>query len=302
MIVGQPIEFARTPYQRVVPREKKILDLNEQHVIDTEIDKVLAKGAITPSSHEEGEYLSPIFTRAKKDGSFRLILNLKCLNTHVQYHHFKMDSLNTVLEMVKSSCFMASIDLKDAYYSVPIATVDQKYLKFLWRRKLYKYVCFPNGLAFCPRKLTKLLKPVSSHLRQLGHLSASHIDDSYLQGDDYDDCERNVRDAVKLLKILDVFSIYSLQVSSFMYLYHNDALPIAFNQIFQTGNQIHQYSTRYSTFYRPHNCRTNIKKFSILFQGPTIWNSLPSNIKNAPTFIIFKRVIKPFLRARQDST
>ena len=89
MIVGQPIEFARTPYQRVVPREKKILDLNEQHVIDTEIDKVLAKGAITPSSHEEGEYLSPIFTRAKKDGSFRLILNLKCLNTHVQYHHFQ---------------------------------------------------------------------------------------------------------------------------------------------------------------------------------------------------------------------
>ena len=34
------------------------------------------------------------------------------------------------------------------------------------------------------------------------------------------------------LKILDVLSIYSLQVSSFMYLYHNDALPIAFTQIF----------------------------------------------------------------------
>ena len=54
------------------------------------------------------------------------------------------------------------------------------------------------------------------------------------------------------LKILDVFSIYSLQVSSFMYLYHNDVLPISFIQIFQTGNQIHQYSTRYSDFYRPH--------------------------------------------------
>ena len=106
------------------------------------------------------------------------------------------------------------------------------------------------------------------------------------------------------LKILDVFSIYSLQVSSFMYLYHNDALPIAFNQIrfFQTGNQIHQYSTSYSDFYRPHSCRTNIKKFSILFQGPRIWNSLPSNIKSAPTFNIFKRVMKPFLRVRQGTT
>ena len=82
MILGQPIEFARTPYQRVVPREKKILDLDKQHVIDTEIDKLLAKGAITPSSHEEGEYISPIFTRAKKDFSFRVILNLKCLIKH----------------------------------------------------------------------------------------------------------------------------------------------------------------------------------------------------------------------------
>ena len=36
------------------------------------------------------------------------------------------------------------------------------------------------------------------------------------------------------LKILDVFSIYSLQVSSFMYLYHNGALPLSFTQIFQT--------------------------------------------------------------------
>ena len=104
------------------------------------------------------------------------------------------------------------------------------------------------------------------------------------------------------LKILDVFSIYLLQVSSFMYLYHDDTFPIVFNQIFKTGNQIHQYSARYSDFYRPHSCTTNIKKFSILFQGPRIWNSLPSNIKSAPTFNIFKRVMKPFLRVRQGTT
>ena len=104
------------------------------------------------------------------------------------------------------------------------------------------------------------------------------------------------------LTILDVFSIYSVQVSSFMYLYHNDALPISFTQIFHTGNQIHQYSTRYSDFYRSQTYRANIKKNSILSQGPRIWNVLPNNIKNAPTFNIFKRVIKPFLRVRQDAT
>ena len=72
--------------------------------------------------------------------------------------------------------------------------------------------------------------------------------------------------------------------------------------IFQTGNQIHQNSTRYSYFYRPNTCSTNILKKSILFQGPRIWNSLPNDIKNAPSFGIFKRVIKPFLRVRQNAT
>ena len=80
MILGQPIEFTGTPYQGAVPREKKILDLDEQHVIDIEIDKLLAKGVIIPSSHEEGEYISPIFTKPKKEGSLRVILNHKCLN------------------------------------------------------------------------------------------------------------------------------------------------------------------------------------------------------------------------------
>ncbi|CAB4013649.1 Hypothetical predicted protein [Paramuricea clavata] len=93
---------------------------------------------------------------------------------------------------------MASVDLKHAYYSVPIHPEHQKYLKFNWKGQLYKFTCFPNDLAFCPRKFTKLLKPINSYLRQLGHISVSHIDDSNLQGGDYDDCASNVLDTTKL--------------------------------------------------------------------------------------------------------
>ena len=71
-----------------------------------------------------------------------------------------MDTLWTVVRMMKTNCYMASIDIKDAYYSVPVADSDQKYLKFEWHDTLYKFSCFPNGLALCPRKFTKLLKPV----------------------------------------------------------------------------------------------------------------------------------------------
>ena len=94
---------------------------------------------------------------------------------------------------------MASIDLKDAYYSVPIHSQFQKYLKFKWKGATYQFVCFPNGLAICPQKFTKLLKPVFAHLRNQGHISVVFIDDSWLKSDQYNDCVANIVETLCLL-------------------------------------------------------------------------------------------------------
>ena len=64
--------------------------------------------------------MSSIFTREKRDGSYRMILNLKQLNNHIEYEHFKMESLQTVLNIIRPNFRMARVDLKDAFYTVPI--------------------------------------------------------------------------------------------------------------------------------------------------------------------------------------
>ena len=192
MVTGAHIELLSTPFQVKCP-QKKLFSSKERLVIDSEIISLLANGVIVPSVTEPGEYISPIFITPRKDGSYRMILNLKQFNEHVAYHHFKMDTLASAISMMKPHCFMASVDFKDAYYSVPIASIDQKFLKFIWDGQLYKFVCFPNGLACCPRMFTKLLKPVYANLRQQGHESSGYIDDSYLQGDDFADCVANVK-------------------------------------------------------------------------------------------------------------
>ena len=81
----------------------------------------LSKGIIKETFHAEKEFVSPIFTSHKSNGGIRLILNLKQLNKNIEYLHFKMDSINTILNLVTKDCFMASVDLKDAYYSVKIS-------------------------------------------------------------------------------------------------------------------------------------------------------------------------------------
>lgn len=105
-----------------------------------------------------------------------MILNLRAFNEFVQYHHFKMDTLEMAVKMMKPGCFMASIDLKDAYYTVPISHAHQKYLKFIFNGTLYQYTCMANGLSCAPRVFTKLLKPVYATLHNLGFLSLGYID------------------------------------------------------------------------------------------------------------------------------
>ena len=80
----------------------------------------------------------------------RVILNLKNLNEHVTYEHCKMETRQMAARLITKDCFMASVDLKQAYFMVRIAEEHKKYLKFQWRGKLYQFTALPNGLACAP--------------------------------------------------------------------------------------------------------------------------------------------------------
>ena len=86
-----------------------------------------------------------------------------------------MDTISSCLKQVTRGCFMASIDLKDAFYSVPIAQNCRKYLKFKWQGMLFQFTALVMGLASSPRIFTKILKPIYAHLRQLGRLSIDAV-------------------------------------------------------------------------------------------------------------------------------
>ena len=113
---------------------------------------------------------------------------------------FKMDSIHTALELITQDCWMASIDLKNAYYSVKVHDEFQKYLKFCYNDRLYKYIACPNGLCLCPRKFTKLLKPLLCSLRKNGHVLCVFIDDLLLVATSYEGCCSTV---MRMIQSLD---------------------------------------------------------------------------------------------------
>ena len=170
--------------------------------IEHELEELLRKGVIEKCDREPTDFVSPIFTRPKKDGSRRLILNLKKLNTFVEHYHFKMETLINVLNVIKPNVWMASVDLKDAFYTIPVDPDHQKFLKFVCAGQTYKFCCMPNGYKDAMRVFTKILKPPFSHLRSMGHTSIVYVDDTYLQSNTYELCCANIEDTVNLLRSL----------------------------------------------------------------------------------------------------
>lgn len=167
-----------------------------------ELAKLLHKGVIRRVVSTSDQILSNIFLREKKDGSQRLILNLKNLNQNVEKIHFKMDSLKQAVALIKKNCFFASIDLKDAYYSVNLASGFRKFFRFQFQGEIFEFVSLPQGFRDSPRIFTKLLKPAMAYLRCQGHTILIYIDDSLLQGDSFHECRDAVRAACELLDTL----------------------------------------------------------------------------------------------------
>ena len=73
---------------------------------------------------------------------------------------------------------MATIDLKDAYYSVSVDKGNRKYLRFTWNNQLFQFTCLPNGSSSAPRIFTKLMKPVYSTLCCKGFENVGYIGDT----------------------------------------------------------------------------------------------------------------------------
>ena len=180
-IQGYRLEFKTKPIQ-IYPPIQHSRAKGESTLIRREVDSLLSKGAITVTQHSAGEFLSNIFLVPKKTGDLRPVINLKPLNQFVHEIHFKMENIESVKQLLRPGDFMATVDLKDAYFSIPIDTRDRKYLRFLWDNVLYEFTCLPFGYSLAPRTFTKILKPAQALLRLNGVRVVCYLDDILIFG------------------------------------------------------------------------------------------------------------------------
>ena len=129
-IQGYKIKFWAQPKQAHPPTPLHFSQ-KETELMKAEILKLIKKQAISVVSPSANQgFLSRIFLVPKKDGSQRPVINLHQLNQLVVWEHFKMENIHLVQNLIQEGDWMVKMDLKDAYFSIPIHQDHCRWLHF----------------------------------------------------------------------------------------------------------------------------------------------------------------------------
>ena len=179
VVKGWVVPLLSTPIQSKIPHPVS-MNYEEERAMDLEVASMLTKGAIREAIPKADQFLSNVFVTPKGEGLYRPIINLKKLNQSVPYLHFKMEGLKDVKNLLRKGDWMCKLDLKDAYFSVPVNPRSRKLIRFLWKGTLYEFLCLAFGLGPAPRIFTKLMKVPVTLLRKLGIRIVIYLDDMLL--------------------------------------------------------------------------------------------------------------------------
>ncbi|XP_073732565.1 uncharacterized protein [Misgurnus anguillicaudatus] len=176
---GYSIQFQRRP-----PRFRGVKDTIVSHpgkalALRQEINALLEKGAITliDSQTQDGGFYSTYFVIPKKDGGLRPILDLRPLNTHLKVLKFHMLHTVDVLQSIQEGDWFTTIDLKDAYFHVPIVPHHRQFLRFAFEGQAYQFCVLPFGKALAPRVFTRCIAAALGPLQARGMRILPYLDD-----------------------------------------------------------------------------------------------------------------------------
>ena len=195
-----PPPLARTPvsfptYRAGSPRAQALRQ---------EVEAMLAKGALEIARDPGPGFYSRLFLVEKATGGWRPVIDLSHLNDFVQLTPFKMETVASVLLSVREGDFLASLDLKDAYFQIPIHGSSRKLLRFMSEGTVYQFKALCFGLSTAPQVFTRVFAAVSAwaHARRIRLLR--YLDDWLVLSSSEKKAKESIRELLSLCRTLGI--------------------------------------------------------------------------------------------------
>ncbi|KAL5517219.1 hypothetical protein EMCRGX_G002722 [Ephydatia muelleri] len=119
----------------------------DRETVRQEIEEMLEEGILV---HSNSEWSSPIVLVGKKDGSLRLCVDYRRLNSLSEADAYPMPRIDEMLEQLGTARFISTLDLTRGYWQVPVAKEARHKTAFVTPFGLYHFNVMPFGLQGAP--------------------------------------------------------------------------------------------------------------------------------------------------------
>ncbi|KAL2232455.1 UNVERIFIED_CONTAM: RNA-directed DNA polymerase [Sesamum indicum] len=134
------------------------------HKLKKQIEELFGKGFITPSTSPWG---APVLFVKKKDGSIRLCIDYRQLNSVTMKNKYPLSRIDDLLDQLKGATTFSKIDLRSGYWQLRITENDIPKIAFHTRYGHYEFLVMPVRLtnasttfmALINRKFQEYLDP-----------------------------------------------------------------------------------------------------------------------------------------------
>lgn len=153
-----------------------------QKEMDAEFDRMMKLGVIEPS---KSAWSSPMVAVRKSSSRIRLCLDSRKLNDVTVKDSYPMPYITRILGNLRGTRFFSKIDLKDAYWQIPLSPESKEKTAFtIPGRGLFQFCVTPFGLCNAGQSQCRLMDRVLGF--DMEPFVFVYLDDIVVATDDFD--------------------------------------------------------------------------------------------------------------------
>lgn len=170
------------------------LSHHERGKVRSMVEEMLDAGVVKESL---SEYASPILLVRKKDGSMRMCVDYRMLNSVTVKERYPMPVIeDEIARLTGQACFI-TLDLASGYYQVPISEQSKHLTAFITPDGHYEFNRMPFGLANAPAVFQRMMNALLGSAR-FGKATA-YIDDVLIFGRNPAECLERLEEVLQVL-------------------------------------------------------------------------------------------------------
>ena len=147
-------------------------------------------------------FLKQVISCTETPQKWRPVIDLIVLNSYLYVPTFKMETAEIIRNSLTKGEWVVSIDLKDAYFHVPIHPDSQHLLRFHVDKRTYQFKALPFGLATAPLEFTRIAKEAKLVLQSRGIRVHQYLDDWLLRASSQHQCMSQTKELLRTVQEL----------------------------------------------------------------------------------------------------